>query len=91
MGKKYKIQNKLQKFKVLKGEIPKLINQDLAYDEKVVACLDALDSVMDGEIVYQGLKASEIKVNWKDLITGALVGGLGVGFTMMILLMSGVI
>ena len=75
MVKKYKIKNKLKKFKVLRGEIPKLVNPDLAYDEKVVACLNALDSVMDGEIVYQGLKASEIKINWKDLIMGALIGG----------------
>ena len=76
MVKKYKIRNKLERFKVLKGEIPKLINPDLAYDEKITRALDSLDMVLNDEIVYQGLKSSEKKINWQDLLTGALIGGL---------------
>ena len=73
---KYKVRKNLKRFTVIKGDLPMLVNPDLVYDEKISTALDSLDMVLDDEIVYQGLKSSDAKINWKDLITGALIGGL---------------
>lgn len=37
------------------------------------------------------LEASERKQNWRDIIIGAIMGGLGVGFTILILITQGVL
>ena len=73
---KYKVRKNLKRFTVIKGDLPMLVNPDLAYDEKISTALDSLDMILDDEIVYQGLKSADARMNWKDLITGALIGGL---------------
>ena len=71
---KYRMPRKLRRYIIIKGEIPLLVNKDLIREEKVNRAVDALDAIANDLIIEQGLKSSELKTNWKDIITGFIMG-----------------